>query len=199
MNIKPIALEGAHITLLPMNECHIDELTAAANDERIWGYMEPLMDRKAVERFVKQTVKEQQEGLCLPFSVYDKSSDKLVGSTRLFDISTAHRNGEIGFTWYNPSVWRTYVNTECKFLLLRYCFESLGMIRVQLKADLRNQRSLTAIARLGAQREGVLRQHRVLHDGYIRDTVMFSIIDQEWPQVKSRLEEIMYKKDRVTP
>jgi len=194
MKLQPIALEGAHITLLPMEESHIDGLTAAADDTRIWGYMEPLMERVAVERFVKQAVKEQQEGLCLSFSVYDKSSDKLVGSTRLFDISTAHRNGEIGYTWYNPGVWRTYVNTECKYLLLSYCFETLGMIRVQLKADLRNQRSLTAIARLGAQREGVLRQHRVLHDGYIRDTVMFSIIDQEWPEVKNRLEEIMCKK-----
>ena len=95
---------------------------------------------------------------------------------------------EIGHTWYNPSVWRTRVNTESKYMLLRYCFESLNLLRVQIKTDLRNERSQAAIARLGAQKEGILRQHRVLYDGYIRDTVMFSIIDKEWPQVKERLE-----------
>jgi N-acetyltransferase len=188
MNIQPLILEGARVALLPMQESHISGLAEAAGDPRIWDYMTPLLQSKDVELFVHQALEEQKLGLGLPFSVYDKQLDMFVGSTRFLDISTAHKNLEIGYTWYNPNVWRTRVNTECKYLLLRHCFETLGLLRVQLKTDLRNTRSQNAIARLGAQREGVLRKHRILHDGYMRDSVMFSIIDSEWPVVKNNLE-----------
>lgn len=188
MNPQPIILEGTRVALLPMQESHIPGLTEAADDPRIWAYMTPLPTSTEVEKFVRQALDEQKAGLGIPYSVYDKHSDTFVGSTRLFDISVPNRNLEIGHTWYNPLVWRTRVNTECKYLLLRHCFESLELIRVQIKTDLRNERSQAAIARLGALKEGILRQHRVLHDGYIRDTVYFSIIDTEWPGVKQRLE-----------
>ncbi|MEW9700313.1 GNAT family N-acetyltransferase [Paenibacillus sp. SI8] len=188
MNIQPLTLEGTQVTLMPLQESHISELTKAANDPLIWAYMTPLPQKQDVQRFVRQALEEQQSGLGLPFSVYDKGSERIVGSTRLFEISTAHRQLEIGHTWYHPTVWRTRINTECKYLLLRHCFETLGTVRVQLKTDLRNVRSQTAIARLGAVQEGILRQHRILQDGYIRDTVMFSIIASEWPEVKQRLE-----------
>jgi RimJ/RimL family protein N-acetyltransferase len=188
MNLQPLILEGTRVALLPMQESHITGLTEAAADPNIWAYMTPLLRSAAVEQFVYQALDEQKAGLGIPYSVYDKQSDTFVGSTRLFDISASHRNLEIGHTWYNPLVWRTRVNTECKYLLLNHCFESLDLLRVQLKTDLRNERSQAAIARLGAQREGILRQHRVLHDGYIRDTVMFSIINTEWPDVRQRLE-----------
>ena len=188
MNLLSPTLEGKRVTLLPLHESHIPGLIAAANDPAIWSYMNPLAQPTDVQKFVQQALEEQQAGQGIPFSVYDRVSDTIVGSTRLFDISAAHRHLEIGHTWYNPTVWRSRVNTECKYLLLHYCFETLGLLRVQLKTDGRNERSQAAIARLGAQKEGVLRKHRVLHDGYVRDTVMFSILDQEWPQVKQRLE-----------
>ncbi|WNR45732.1 GNAT family N-acetyltransferase [Paenibacillus roseipurpureus] len=188
MNLQSPLLDGVRVTLLPLQESHIPGLTDAANDPAIWAYMTPLRNQDDVERFVHQALQEQQAGKGIPFSVYDKQQDKIVGSTRLFDIFAEHRNLEIGHTWYNPGVWRTRVNTECKYLLLTHCFETLDQLRVQIKTDLRNERSQTAIARLGAQREGILRQHRVMHDGYIRDTVMFSILDKEWPQVKERLQ-----------
>ncbi|MFD0694247.1 GNAT family N-acetyltransferase [Paenibacillus sp. GCM10027628] len=191
MNLSPVILDGERITLLPMKESHRSRLIKAADEPRIWDYMEPLLQPSDVERYIQQALQEQDSGHSLPYSVYDKESGEIVGSTRLFDISVPHRHTEIGYTWYHPRFWRTHVNTECKYLLLRYCFETLNMLRVQLKTDLRNLRSQTAIARLGAQKEGVLRQHRVLHDGYIRDSVMFSIIDSQWPDVKYRLEEYM--------
>ncbi|MBA2938518.1 GNAT family N-acetyltransferase [Paenibacillus sp. CGMCC 1.16610] len=188
MNFQPITLEGTQVTLLPMQESHISALVEAASDPAIFAYMTPLLQPSAVEQFVRQALDEQKAGLGIPFSVYDKHSDSFVGSTRLFDYSIANRHVEIGHTWYNPRVWRTRINTECKYLLLRHCFETLDLLRVQLKTDLRNERSQAAIARIGAQKEGTLRQHRVLHDGYVRDTVMFSIIDREWVDVKQRLE-----------
>lgn len=188
MNLQPPLLDGTRVTLLPLQESHIPGLAEAANDPAIWAYMTPLARLVDVQKFVHQALEEQQAGKGIPFTVYDKQQDKIVGSTRFFDIFAEHRNLEIGHTWYNPQVWRTRVNTECKYMLLQYCFETLDLLRVQLKTDLRNERSQAAIARLGAQREGVLRQHRVMHDGYIRDTVMFSILDTEWSQVKVRLE-----------
>lgn len=188
MNFQPTLLEGTQVVLLPMQESHISGLAEAADNPAIWNYMTPLHNLSAVEQFVHQALDEQKAGLGLPYTVYDKATDTFVGSTRLFDYSAANRHVEIGHTWYNPRVWRTKVNTECKYLLLQHCFEQLDLLRVQLKTDLRNKRSQTAIARLGAHKEGVLRQHRVLHDGYVRDTVMFSILDREWPGVKQRLE-----------
>ncbi|UKS27608.1 GNAT family N-acetyltransferase [Paenibacillus sp. HWE-109] len=188
MQLQNPILEGTRVALLPMQESHIDSLAEAASDPRIWDYMTPLPRTSDVETYVQQALEEFNAGLAIPYSVYDKHTDTFVGSTRLFDISTAHRHLEIGYTWYNPLVWRTRVNTECKYLLLRHCFETLNLLRVQIKTDLRNERSQAAIARLGAKQEGILRQHRVLHDGYVRDTVMFSILDHEWPEVKERLE-----------
>jgi RimJ/RimL family protein N-acetyltransferase len=188
MNFQPIMLEGTQVILLPMQESHISALVEAASDPAIFAYMTPLLQPSAVEQFVRQALDEQKAGLGIPYSVYDKQSDSFVGSTRLFDYSTANRHVEIGYTWYNPRVWRTRINTECKYLLLQHCFETLDLLRVQLKTDLRNERSQAAITRIGAQKEGTLRQHRVLHDGYVRDTVMFSIIAREWPDVKLRLE-----------
>jgi len=191
MNLTPTVLEGQRVRLIPMEASHIEPLRQAAQHPDIWRWMEPIADLRATERFVAAAQRDQQLGTALPYVVYDRSTEQIVGSTRLFDYMPAHRQLEIGHTWYNPAVWRTRVNTECKYLLLRHCFEQLKLVRVQLKTDLRNERSQQAIARLGAVREGVLRHHRVLYDGYIRDSVMFSIIDTEWLQVKERLENFL--------
>jgi RimJ/RimL family protein N-acetyltransferase len=190
----PIAkpLEGIRVKLVPLDESHTQALYEVAKDPAIWqGFMEPIAQLADAGKLVRDALDEQAQTGSMPYSIYDKHSEQIVGHTRLFDIFPAHRQLEIGHTWHNPAVWRTRVNTESKYLLLTYCFETLGMVRVQFKTDLRNTRSQAAITRLGAVKEGILRQHRIMHDGYIRDSVMFSIIDREWPDVKLRLEGLL--------
>lgn len=123
--------------------------------------------------------------------IYDKQLDQIVGSTSFLSISIPNRNLEIGYTWFTPTVWRTRVNTECKYLLLKHCFETLKTIRVQLKTDRRNVRSQRAIERIGAIKEGTLRNQMIMPDGYLRDSVLYSIIDQEWASVKRKLERML--------
>lgn len=185
-------LSGQWVKLVPLSADHIDEIYEAGRDERIWAYMFDRMDtRDDAVAYVESALKKRDLGTELPLVNIDLATGRVVGSTRLFDHSSVHRQVEIGHTWLTPSVWRSAINTESKLLLLTYCFEELHLLRVQLKTDGRNVRSQTAIARLGAQKEGVLRKHRVLPDGYIRDTVMFSILDEEWPQVRDRLRGLL--------
>ncbi|MBN6189192.1 GNAT family N-acetyltransferase [Aneurinibacillus sp. BA2021] len=127
----------------------------------------------------------------LAVPLIDKTTEKVVGSSRFLNISPSNRTLEIGWTWYSPEVWRTRMNTECKYLLLRHCFEVLSTIRVEFKTDSRNLRSQRAIERLGAVKEGVRRNHRILPDGYIRDSVYYSVIPQEWETVKARLQHLL--------
>lgn len=192
LDAEPIILEGTGVRLLPMEESHIELLFAAKQHPLLLNtpYIEPFRSIDDARKDVNTALAGQAAGITLPFVIEDKNSGEIVGTTRLHDISPQH-SLEIGWTWLHPDVWRSRVNTECKYLLLRYSFESLDMIRVQIKTDLRNERSQRAIERLGAVREGVLRKHRVLHDGYVRDTVMFSIISDEWPAVKEKLEAFL--------
>jgi RimJ/RimL family protein N-acetyltransferase len=130
-------------------------------------------------------------GIEQPFVILDHGSGELAGSTRYLDIQPLHRGVEIGWTWIAPAYQRTAVNTHAKFLLMRHAFETLGAIRVSLKTDSRNERSQRAIERIGAKREGVLRNHYIMPDGYYRDSVYYSVIDTEWPMVKERLDAMM--------
>jgi RimJ/RimL family protein N-acetyltransferase len=139
--------------------------------------------------WVRELLSRQALGTDLPFAVVHLESGRAIGSTRYLDIQRQHRGLEIGGTWYGLAYQRTAVNTECKYLLLKHAFEGLGCIRVQLKTDLRNERSQRAIERIGAVREGVLRNHMLLPDGHFRHSVFYSIIASEWPAVKARLEE----------
>ena len=182
-------LEGVRVRLLPMERSHAEALFEAGNDPEIWRYL-PLKVEKPEDmaRIVDGALKAKATGMEFPFVVYDKELNAIVGSTRLLGIMPAHRNFEIGWTWYHPKVWRTRVNTECKYLLLRWGFEEFRAVRIQLKTDVRNERSNRAIRRLGAVHEGVQRQDRILHDGHIRNANLYSIIDKEWPEVKKRLE-----------
>ncbi len=190
MNLTPTSLTGLRAQLIPQTLDHLSALHEAGQYPEIWSYMTlqttPTLERLA--RYIESGLAEQAAETCLPFTIVDRETGSMVGSTRLFDISGPHRHGEIGHTWLTPPVWRTRINTECKYLLLSYAFETLGMIRVQFKTDLRNARSQAAIERLGALKEGVLRNHVILNDGYIRHSVMYSITDSEWPAVKTRLE-----------
>lgn len=182
-----IVLENEVVRLRPVELTDIDAMTIAANDVRIWGHMSfTLRDRAAVENYVQKAIQERKQGISYLFVVIDKQTNTLVGCTSFLDISIPHQRLEIGATWYNPSVWRTAINTNCKFLLLQHCFESMQLNRVQIKAGHENLRSQQAIERIGAQKEGILRNHMIKKDGTIRHTVMYSIVIEDWQQVKAK-------------
>jgi RimJ/RimL family protein N-acetyltransferase len=170
---------------------HADDLFRAGADPRIWLYMptDPSGSTDAMRTWIADALALRETGSQYPFAIVEVVSGQAVGSTRYLNISPHDRGLEIGWTWLAPRVQRTAVNTECKYLLLRHAFEDLGAIRVQLKTDSRNLVSQRAIERLGAAREGLLRKHMIVQHGHQRDTVMYSIIDAEWPQVKTRLED----------
>jgi RimJ/RimL family protein N-acetyltransferase len=146
-----------------------------------------------MRKWVHNLLKGQAAGTDLPFAVIHLASGRVAGVTRYMEIRPAHRSLEIGGTWYGLEFQQTAVNTESKYLLLRYAFETLGTIRVQFKVDIRNERSWRAIERIGAKREGILRNHFILPDGVIRDSVFYSVIDSEWPVVKDRLEKMLLR------
>lgn len=193
LQIAPVTLEGRRVRLEPMRPHHVEGLWEAGRFEQIWSCMTISMTKPEDARtFVEQALKNEEEGTELPFVIVNQEDGKIIGSTRFLTISRKDRGLEIGFTWLTPSVWKTAINTECKWLLLCHCFETLGCIRVQLKTDSRNLNSQRAIKRIGASYEGVLRNHMVLRDGYIRDSVYFSIVDREWPTVKEKLELLLF-------
>lgn len=186
----PITLTGHLVRLEPMSEAHIPGLSAAGQDPSIWKYMVygDLSASGDMAAWVKDMLERQTTGTDLCFTVIHLPSGRVAGATRYLEMRPPHRSLEIGGTWYSPEFQRTGVNTECKFLLLKYAFEEMGCIRVQFKADERNQNSIRAIQRLGARHEGVLRNHYILPDGAFRNSVYFSVIDTEWPEVKKMLE-----------
>ena len=193
LQIAPVTLAGKLVRLEPMRIEHIDGLWEAGKFEQIWSYMSIMMNTPEDTRsFVEQALQNQREGTELPFVIISQESGKIIGSTRFLGISRKDRGLEIGFTWLTPSVWKTAVNTECKWLLLCHCFEDLGCIRVQLKTDSRNLNSQRAIKRIGGTYEGVLRNHMVMRDGYIRDSVYFSFIDKEWQAAKEKLQLLLF-------
>jgi RimJ/RimL family protein N-acetyltransferase len=159
----------------------------------LYGRMETEADMR---NWVREILARAEKGTDLPFVVVHLASGRIAGATRYLNIAPKDRGLEIGGTWYGTEFQRTGVNTECKYLLLRYAFEILGAIRVQLKTDLRNERSQRAIERIGAVKEGVLRNHMILPDGTFRHSVFYSIIVSEWPGVKARLEEMMRKYEK---
>lgn len=190
MHIKPVVLQGQWVRLEPLEEAHIPELALAGRDEAIWQFMRygQITTEAGMRAWVMELLDAQAQGTDLPFAVIHKASGRAIGSTRYLEIRQPHRSLEIGGTWYALPFQRTAVNTECKYLLLRHAFEELGCLRVQFKTDLRNERSQHALERIGAVREGLLRNHMVLPDGVIRHSVYYSIIDSEWPEVKALLE-----------
>jgi len=191
MDIHPIALMGRVVRLEPISEAHVSDLAVAGADESIWQYMVygAVGGEAQMRAWVRELLSRQALGTDLPFAVVHLASGRAIGSTRYLDIQRQHRGLEIGGTWYGLAYQRTAVNTECKYLLLKHAFEGLDCLRVQLKTDLRNERSQKAIERIGAVREGVLRNHMLLPDGHVRHSVFYSIVDSEWPAVKTMLEE----------
>ncbi len=192
MNLQPVTLLGKALALVPLSVAHVPDLTAAGQNKAIWTFMR-YGDVDTEERmldFVNHLLLLQSAGTDLPFAVtYLPAKGLAIGMTRFLNIEPANKSLEIGGTWYGVDYQRTVVNTEAKFLLLRYAFEVLECIRVQFKADLRNERSQRAIERIGGVREGVLRDHMILPDGVVRSSVIFSILRSEWPLIKQRLTE----------
>jgi len=167
---------------------HLEDLWEAAKPDEIWTYMATKVRTKdEMKQMIDSALKDRENGTGYTFTVVN-NEDRVIGSTRFLDILTQHKSAEIGSTWYHPDVWRTKVNTECKYLLLKLAFETWDLTRVQLKTDSRNLRSQQAIARLGAVKEGILRKDRIISDGYVRDTVFFSILCDEWKQVCTQLK-----------
>ena len=185
----PITLTGSHIRLEPLTGAHLPDLFAAGgNDDAVWQWQGGPTPRTEEELGAKLDTLLADDSF-VAFAVVLLASGKAIGWTTYLDISAVDERLEIGWTWYGSAYWRTPVNTEAKLLLLTHAFEDLGMGRVQWKTDHLNQRSQNAIARLGAQREGVLRRHRVRPDGTFRDSVYFSMLSDEWPAAKQRLTE----------
>ena len=188
----PNEFVGKRAKLLPLEREHAQALYEASQHSDIWAYLPTRITSLAeTEQFIEQALQAKAQGTEFPFVIVDQETERIVGSTRFLDISLPNRHLEIGWTWHSPDVWRTRINTECKYMLLRHSFETLDLLRVQLKTDGRNLRSQRAIERIGGIKEGVLRRQRILHDGYVRDTVYYSILAEEWPAVKARLEDFL--------
>lgn len=180
-------LEGESVSLVPITLDHLGGLWEAAKPDEIWTYMaSTIRSREEMEQMIAAAIQKREKGTDYTFVVINQEN-RIIGSTRYLDISQEHKSLEIGSTWYHPDVWRTRVNTECKYLLLRHAFESWNLRRIQLKTDSRNFRSQQAIERIGAVKEGTLRKDRKISGGYVRDTVFFSILMEEWGTVKKEL------------
>ena len=181
-----IDLFGRHVHVSPYKACDAEELFAALDDAHLWTHVK---GRPGSVQELSQTLAAAASSNRYPYVVRSIETREIVGTSSVFDGSSVDARCEIGFTTYRRDVWATQVNPETKLLLLRFCFEVLSMNRVQLKTDIRNDRSQSAISRLGAVREGVLRQYQRRSDGTLRDTVLFSITAQEWPAVQRGLRK----------
>jgi RimJ/RimL family protein N-acetyltransferase len=196
MDVQPVTLTGKVAQLEPLAEAHIPDLASVGLDEKIWHYMRygKVETTEQLSQWVQELLLLQAAGTDLPFAVVYIATGRAIGSTRFLAIDHENRSVEIGGTWYGLDYQGTQVNTECKYLLLKHAFEVLDCVRVWFKTDRRNLRSQRAIERLGAVKEGLLRNHMILPDGYIRDSIVYSILPHEWPQVKRTLEERLEEK-----
>ncbi len=191
MTIQPVRLTGSIVRLEPLSEAHVPDLAVVCQDEAIWKFLPygNINTEAKMYELVKMLLARAAQGTDLPFAVILLESNQPIGCSRYLEIREDHRALEIGGTWFGREYQRSGVNTECKYLLIKHAFETLDCIRVQFKTDARNQRSQKSLERIGAVKEGILRKQMIVSDGYIRDSIYYSIIDSEWPSVKANLEE----------
>ncbi|MEB0043266.1 MULTISPECIES: GNAT family protein [unclassified Pseudomonas] len=194
MNALPleIHLTGLTVELQPLQLRHTPQLLDAAADGQLWSMtLTVVPGPDTVEQYVSTALEGRQAGTVMPFAIIQRETGKLVGSTRFWKIDRKNRKLEIGHTWLSESVQRSGINTEVKHLLLMYAFEVMHCVRVQFTTDELNEKSRAAILRIGATQEGIVRHERIMPDGRKRNSVRFSIIDSEWPNVKASLEAKM--------
>ena len=196
--VTRVTLQGKHVRLEPLSEAHIPGLAEIGVGQDFWHFMlyGDMKTEADMRNWVLDILDREKRGGDLPFVAIHLKSGKVAGATRYLNIFPNDRGLEIGGTWYGAEFQRTAVNTECKYLLLQHAFETLKAIRVQIKTDSRNERSQRAIERIGAKLEGTLRNHMILPDGYIRNSVYYSIIDSEWADVKNTLEGMLAKYEK---
>ena len=193
--LNPVTLEGNLVKLVPLQKSHKNELLDAASDGKLWElWFTSVPSEKTIDAYLDTALSAQEKGLALPFVIIDKATDEIIGSTRYMNVETPHRRLEIGSTWYAKRTQRTGINTESKYLLLKHAFETLNAIAVEFRTHFHNHPSRNAILRLGAKQDGILRNHRIDDQGNYRDTVVFSILESEWPTVRYSLEYRMNKK-----
>ncbi|MEP6920438.1 MAG: GNAT family N-acetyltransferase [bacterium] len=189
MPFQPVTLQGDHVRLEPLTLDHLDSLCEFGLDPELWRFTTTqLRNREDMREYVETALRAQQEGTALPFVTIDLESGQVIGCTRFANIDSHHRHMEIGWTWVGVPWHRTVVNTEAKYLMLRHAFDTCHCIRVEFKTDSINERSRRALLRIGAKQEGTFRNHMIVHDGRIRHTMYFSVIDSEWPEVKANFE-----------
>jgi RimJ/RimL family protein N-acetyltransferase len=192
MVVEPVILEGLHVRLEPLSLAHHPGLCDVGLDPSLLEVTESYVPTPdGLRAYIETALEQQAAGTALPFAVISNTEARPIGSTRYGNIDRAHRRVEIGWTWYGRPWQRTAVNTECKYLLLRHAFEGLGCIRVEFKTDALNERSRRALLRIGARAEGIFRHHMLMPSGRIRDTVYYSIIDDDWPAVRQHLEALL--------
>ncbi|GEM74479.1 GNAT family N-acetyltransferase [Vibrio sagamiensis] len=189
MWLQDIQLESEDFKLIPMQREHASKLISAASDGQLWDlWFTSVPNKDSIQSYIDIALEQKLYGTGLPFVVIDKRTECIVGSTRFCSADLKNKRVEIGYTWYSKQYQRSSCNTTCKKLMLEYAFEQLGAIAVELRTNWHNHPSRAAIARLGAKQDGVLRNHQKLDSGGYRDTVVFSIINSEWPAVKIALE-----------
>jgi N-acetyltransferase len=192
IDLTPRVLEGVLVRLEPLGLHHLDALCAVGLDPDLWRFTVACVDdRVGMERYVATALAEQDASTALPFATVWRESGEVIGTTRFGNASAEHRRVEIGWTWLGRRWQRTGANTEAKYLMLRHAFEPWDCVRVELKTSALNERSRAAMRRIGAREEGILRRHMVNEDGSSRDSVYYSVIAEEWPEVKRRLEGLM--------
>ena len=193
MRIEPVTLEGRRVRLEPLAlGLHFEGLAAIGLDPELWRWtLDQPRTREDLRGYLETALLDQVEGRALPFTTFDRVSGRSAGCTRFGNIETRHRKVEIGWTWVGRDFQRSHVNTEAKYLMMRHAFETWGCVRVELKTNVLNRRSRDAMLRIGCREEGVLRKHMISDAGVARDTVYYSVTDDEWPAVETRLEGMM--------
>lgn len=187
MNFEPV-LENKRVLLRPLQTSDMDALEAVALEPSLWEVGAGcIRDRQELEKYVQTALKEREQGISIPFTVIDKTNNRVAGSTRFAAITPAHRRAEIGYTWIHPDFQRTGLNRAMKYAMLLHAFEVMGLNRVELKTDERNERSRNAMLGIGCRQEGILRHHMITWNGWLRNSVYFSILIAEWPEIKERI------------
>jgi N-acetyltransferase len=189
MIIGPVVLEGAHVRLEPLSRGHYAGLCEIGLAEELWRWIPtPVRNPEDMTAYIELALKDQANGVSLPFAQVERATGRVIGSTRYMNIEKVHHRVEIGSTWIGREWQQTAVNTEAKYLLMRHAFETLGCMRVELKTDSLNEKSRAAILRIGAKEEGIFRNHMIMSSGRVRHTVYFSVVNSEWPEIRLRLE-----------